>query len=260
MGEQVSWSSPKNKIIKAAWSVLPKVICWQIWLERNRRIFRNIEQNYKALEIKIKCHLKDCLIDLKDDSNLIQQDIAWGSFLDLNFQKDVRKFHPPKAWKIRESETDFQDWLTTQPRHSLFFDGVANSGKAGAGGIILNPDGKKNHSFAWGLGHSTSTKAEALALFQGLKMLKDLNISEANVFGDSQIIIKAIVSNSLALDLKLARLIVRIKGLENTFQKLNFYHVLRTNNKEADIEANKVSLLSAGITMKDEEESWEPIP
>ena len=91
-------------------------------------------------------------------------------------------------------------------------------------------------------------------------MLKDLNISEANVLGDSQIIINAIVSNSPALDLKLARLIVRIKGLENTFQKLNFYHVLRTNNKEADIEANKAALLSAGIKMKDEEESWEPIP
>lgn len=115
--------------------------------------------------------------------------------------------------------------------------------------------GKKIHSFAWGLGHSTSIQVEALALFQGLKMLKYLNISEANVFGDSQIIINAMVSNSPALDLKLARLIVRIKGLENAFQKLNFYHVLRTNNKEADIEANKAALLSAGIKMKDEEES-----
>ena len=68
------------------------------------------------------------------------------------------------------------------------------------------------------------------------------------------------VSNSRASDLKLARLIVRIKALENAFQKLNYYHVLRTHNKEADIEANKAALLSAGVKMKDEEESWEPIP
>ena len=68
------------------------------------------------------------------------------------------------------------------------------------------------------------------------------------------------VSKSPNLDLKLARLISRIKGLENVFQKLNYYHVLRTHNKEADIEANKAALLSVGVKMKDEEESWEPIP
>lgn len=101
---------------------------------------------------KVKCHLKECLIDLKDDSNLSQQDIAWGSFLDLHFQKEVRNVPPPKAWQIRESETDFQDWITTQSRHSLFFDGAAkgNPGKAGAGGVVLNPDGKKNSFICMG--------------------------------------------------------------------------------------------------------------
>ena len=178
---------PKNQVIKAAWSILPKVICWQIWLEWNKRIFRNIEKNLKAIEIKIKCHLKECLIDLKYDSNLSQQDIAWGSFLDLRFQKDVRNAPFPKAWQIRESKKYFQDWIINQTRHSLFFDGEAkgNPGKAGVGGVILNPDGKKTHSFAWGLGHLTSIQAKALALFQGLKLLKALNISESNVFGNS---------------------------------------------------------------------------
>ena len=99
-----------------------------------------------------------------------------------------------------------------------------------------------------------------MALYEGLKILKDLNISEANVIGDSQIIINAMVSNSPASDLKLARLISRIKGMENDFQKLSYYHVLRTHNKQADIEANKATLLSTGVKMKDEEESWEPIP
>ena len=68
------------------------------------------------------------------------------------------------------------------------------------------------------------------------------------------------ISNSPALDLKFTRLIARIKGLENFFQKLNYYHVLRNHNKEADREANKVALLLAGVKLKDEEETWEPIP
>ena len=121
-------------------------------------------------------------------------------------------------------------------------------------------DGKKAHSFAWGLGLSSNNQAEALDLFQGLKLLKSLNIREENVLGNSQIIINAIVSNYSPLDLRLARLITRIKDLGNSFQKLNFFHVLRINNKDADLEANQAVLLSAVDMMRDGEETWEPIP
>jgi hypothetical protein len=167
---------PKSQIIKATWAVLPKVICWQIWLERNIRVFRNAKQNPKALEIRIKDQLKECLIDIKDESNLSQQDISWGSTLDIRFTPTVRKSPTIKEWKIRKSETDFQDWLKTQARHSLFFDGAAkgNPGKASAGGVVVNPFGDKIHSYAWGLGYSSIIQDEALALFQGLKILKDL--------------------------------------------------------------------------------------
>jgi len=202
------------------------------------------------------------LADIKDDFNLSQQDINWGSILGLQFQPAVKNAPIIKDWQIRKSESDFQDWIKTQARHSLFFDGAAkgNPGKVGAGGVVLNPIGEKFHSYAWGLGYSSSIQAEALAFFQGLKILKELNIKEANVIGDSQIIINTMASKSPALDLKLARLITRNKGLESYFQDLNYYHVLRTHNKEADIEANKVVLLSAGTKMKDGKGSWEPIP
>ena len=111
-----------------------------------------------------------------------------GSFLDLQFQSAIRNVPPLKDWQIRKSETDFQDWLKSHSRHSLFFDGATkgNPGKAGVGDVVVNPIGEKIHSFAWGLGHSSSIQAGALALLQGLKILKELNINEANVIGDSQ--------------------------------------------------------------------------
>jgi ribonuclease HI len=253
---------PKNKIIKAAWTSLPKIISWQIWLERNKRIFRNKEQDAKFVVIKIKCQLKECLGDQMDDSNLCQQDIDWGASFDLQFQKAVSTIIPPKEWQIRENEKDFYDWISKQSRHSLFFDGAAkgNPGKAGAGGVIKNLEGRMIHSFAWGLGHTSSIQAEAMALFQGLKYLKDLGISEVNVFGDSQAIIKTIVINSAPSDLRFARLISRIKVLAKSFQNLKFFHVLRTNNKDADLEANKAVLLSVGSILRDRDESWDPIP
>jgi len=41
---------------------------------------------------------------------------------------------------------------------------------------------------------------------------------------------------------------------------LKFFHVLRMNNKEADIEANKAVHLVASTILRDKETLWDPIP
>ena len=61
-------------------------------------------------------------------------------------------------------------------------------------------------------------------------------------------------------DLRLARLLSRIRVLINTFQNLEFLHVKRENNKEADAEANKAMFLPPGTLLRDGEEIWDPIP
>ena len=177
-------------------------------------------------------------------------------------QKVVRTIIPPKDWKIRVNEKYFFDWIIKKLIHSLFFDGATkgNPRKFGAGGVIKNLERRMVHSFAYGLGHTTSIQAEALALFQGLKQLKDLDINEVNVFGDSQSIIKSIVNNSASSNLRFARLISRIKVSTKSFQKLSFFHVLRENNKDADLEANKSALLSIVYLLRDRDEAWDPVP
>eukprot|EP00253_Pinus_taeda_P011719 PITA_11719 len=108
----------------------------------------------------------------------------------------------------------------------------------------------KDTQFHLGFGTASSIQAKTLALFQRLKILKVLNIREASVIGDSQVIINTMVSHSKPKDLRLARLIFRIIDLGDSFQNLNFYHVLRANNKETDIEANKAALLMAGALLR----------
>ena len=102
---------PKNKIIRAAWLILPKIIYSQIWLEQNKRIFRNYEQDVKLVVVKIKCQLKECLRDLKDDLNLTQQDKKWGSSLDLQLQKLAKSIPLLKVWQIRVTENELQGWI-----------------------------------------------------------------------------------------------------------------------------------------------------
>ena len=144
---------------------------------------------------------------------------------------------------------------------SLFFDGVAkgNLGIVGVGGIIINPEETSIHRFAWRLGHSSSIQAEAMALFQGIKLLKELGHKEVNVFSGSQVIIKAVETNTNPVDLQLARTITRIKGMTK-LMNLKFFYVLRANNKEADIEAKKGVQLAAETILRDNETSWDPIP
>jgi len=69
-------------------------------------------------------------------------------------------------WEIRLVEQDFIKWRSNLEDHCLFFDGASkgNPGIAGAGGILLNPNGNITLSFAWGLGQDPNNKAEALAL------------------------------------------------------------------------------------------------
>eukprot|EP00253_Pinus_taeda_P006085 PITA_06085 len=164
-----------------------------------------------------------------------------------------------------------RDWLTASRRSTLWDIStwartrwVAQQkeilARLGPGGTAKNTEGILTHSFAWGLGINSSIQAEPLAIFQGLKLLLNLEIKEANIFGDSQLIIKIMVTNSSPRDLRLARLISRIRNVRKLFQNLKYFHVLRDNNKEVDLEANKAALLSVGAMIRDGDETWDPIP
>ena len=79
----------------------------------------------------------------------------------------------PLPWEIRLSSKDFSNWLRDKNSYALLFDGASkgNPGVAGAGGILLDPGGQIEQTFAWGLGTQTNNEAEWLALLQGLQLL-----------------------------------------------------------------------------------------
>jgi hypothetical protein len=54
-------SSHSKDFLGFSWLILPKFICWKLWLERNNRIFRGIFSSPPQVEVKIKALMGDFL-------------------------------------------------------------------------------------------------------------------------------------------------------------------------------------------------------
>jgi hypothetical protein len=66
------------------------------------------------------------------------------------------------------------------------------------------------------------------------------------VIGDSRILIQAMVTNTLPTQMNLRHILKKIMRLSRSFQKIDFFHVLRHLNTEADQAAKSATHLSRG--------------
>ena len=94
-------------------------------------------------------------------------------------------------WEIRMDKSQFENWLRERKIFNLFFDGASkgNPGKAGGGGVVINPTGTVEIEYSWNIGHDSNNMAEAYGLWQGLKQVQKVGADEVLVIGDSRLII-----------------------------------------------------------------------
>lgn len=166
--------------------------------------------------------------------------------------------HTPTVqnWKIQLK------WRENQKSYCLFFDGASknNPGKAGVGGIIIDPWGKAMVSYEWGLGETTNNKAEAYNLLMGSRIIKKRAIKDPLIMGDSTVIIEAMASKKSPSNSAMNRIYKRIrKNLDNA-GKVTFKHILREHNKIVDKYANKATNRSEGDIRENKELYYKSIP
>ena len=75
-----------------------------------------------------------------------------------------------------------------------YFDGASrgNPGKAGAGALMINEEGKVVWEASRFLGEKTNNEAEYMALIMLLKAAKERGIRSLRVFGDSKLVVSQI--------------------------------------------------------------------
>ena len=94
----------------------------------------------------------------------------------------------------------------------------------------------ESHSFefALGVGTSTNTKAELIALWELLHISQTMGIPTLNIFGDSIVIISWVKGTSALRPPALSHWCMDTKRLTTCFHHLSFSHIFREHNQLAD--------------------------
>jgi ribonuclease HI len=122
----------------------------------------------------------------------------------------------------------------------VFSDGASrgNPGLSGCGVFVQAPD-QKEYSFKKFLGEITNNQAEYAGLQLGVEELIKLGAKHVVFHADSELMIKQMRGEYRVKDKNLAIVFAKIKGELKHFDSVEFKHVRREFNKDADELANQ---------------------
>lgn len=118
----------------------------------------------------------------------------------------------------------------------LKFDGCSkgNPGLAGAGAVIYYHDNEIWHDSLFIGDKFTNNHAEYSGLILGLQQAKQMGIQVLKVEGDSQLVINQMKGIYRCQSKFLINSYERAKDLESEFEKIEYFHIYRKDNKRAD--------------------------
>jgi ribonuclease HI len=121
----------------------------------------------------------------------------------------------------------------------MYFDGSKRIQGAGAGIVLISPQGDKlKYVLRRSFPQASNNDAEYEALLHGMKMAKACGATRLKIFGDSKLVVQQVMNKCNAISDNMTayrNLYYYIKG---TFDGCEVSHVSRARNEEADNLAN----------------------
>lgn len=151
----------KIKLLNSLWKIIPGLLMWSIWKERNRSIFKDQWTPLEVLWSSFCDNLQETLIlqtwNEEDFPSLPQEQNIW-----MNWNLWMNKV---KAQHTRSSFHHISPRKWTPPPHNMIqlnFDGASkgNLGRAGYGGIFWDHKGKTLLIFMGSIGWDTNNLAK----------------------------------------------------------------------------------------------------
>jgi ribonuclease HI len=161
----------------------------------------------------------------------------------------------PEELDMRQEETShLTEDLCNTGVWKMYFDGALCSEGAGAGVLLVAPEGKLivpfSYRLQWEIDY-TNNVCEYEALILGLEAAKRLNIKNLEVYGDAELIVKQINRQYLAKHPRLRTYRNCAWDLmENFFSSVKVHFIPRAENLHADALAKAASTFSPPTTVK----------
>ena len=126
-------------------------------------------------------------------------------------------------------------------RLRVYSDGAArgNPGPAGAGAVLVEPNGQVVERIGKFLGTQTNNFAEYMGLLLGLRRAKEMGMREVEVYADSELMIRQLGGRYQVKSLSLRPLYEEALELLNGFSRVKLVHVPREMNSAADEMSNR---------------------
>lgn len=184
----------QREILNILWKISPGILMWNIWKERNRRIFKDqaqkMEKVWKIIHSDIQETLSTKCWTQEDFPSLPQEQAIWNNWQIKikipNSSQGNSAIHQasPSSW----SPPPLSSFL-------LNFDGASkgNPGNTGYGGAIRNSQGNPLTIFYGSICWNTNNAAELEGLWRGLTIAQAQRYTPIIVEGDSQIIINMVL-------------------------------------------------------------------
>jgi ribonuclease HI len=117
----------------------------------------------------------------------------------------------------------------------MYFDGALNLEGAGAGVLLISPQGEHLKYVLWIHYKASNNGAEYEALIHGLRIAVSLGIKQLLAFGDSNVVIEQVNKEWDCVKHTMDAYCAEIRKLKGHFEGIEFQHVPRNNNVAADV-------------------------
>jgi ribonuclease HI len=142
-----------------------------------------------------------------------------------------------------------------RPEHwIMYFDGALNLEGAGAGVLLISPQGEQLKYVLQIHYKASNNRAEYEALIHGLRIVVSLGIKRLLAFGDSKVVVEQVNKEWDCIKDTMDAYCAEIRKLEGHFEGIKFQHVPRNNNITADVLSklgSRRALVPAGVFVQD---------
>ena len=114
-----------------------------------------------------------------------------------------------------------------------------NPGQSAIGATIEDSEGRLLASLSQPIGRATNNQAEYRAVIAALKEALKLGAGEADIYLDSELVVKQINGSYRVRNAALKPLYLEVKELAASLKGFRISHIPRRQNAEADALANK---------------------